>query len=454
MSARRLALVAAGVLAALLPARADEPLSLDAAVQLALAHSKGAQLAQLKVEEAGAELRSARLQRYPRVNVIGLAGRYYEPLDVKLKAGALTPLLDGLGTGLGLGALSPTLGQFPPADLTLLQGERHQYLGGLSVLQPLTQQWRIGSGLAAAQAGRVAAQREAARTAVQIRAAVEQLFAGILLEQSRAQAHAARVAFLERRLRDAENARSVGEALDDSVLGARAELAQARADGVRSEQERTKLVLQLADLIGRAGAEDITVGADLPQRPGQTLAHWLSRVAANPDRAVAEATAERARAGVRASRQARIPDLTLFASGYWQEGQALVPARGGVAGLALNWEIFDFGRRSSELSRSRILHRQAETNRDRLEEEAAREIRLAWQDYQYAGELIALAEQARDYRRRAAELARQSAANGLALPTKVLETEADLRKAESDWLGATLQRHVALLRLHALAGSL
>jgi DNA-binding LacI/PurR family transcriptional regulator len=61
---------------------------------------------------------------------------------------------------------------------------------------------------------------------------------------------------------------------------------------------------------------------------------------------------------------------------------------------------------------------------------------------------------ARDYRRRAAELARQSAANGLELPTKVLETEADLRKADSDWLGATLQRHVALLRLHALTGSL
>lgn len=454
MSLHRLILATVCALAAVIAARAEEVLPLDTAVQLALAHSKGAQLAQLKVEESGTEVRSARLQRYPRINVIGLAGRYYEPLDVKLKAGSLTPLLDGVGTGLGLGSLSTTLGQFPPSDLTLLQGERHQYLGGVSVLQPLTQQWRIGSGLAAAQAGRVAAQREADRTTVQIRSAVEQLFAGILLEQSRAQAHAARAAYLERRLRDAENARAVGEALDDIVLGARAELTQARAEGVRSKQERTKLVLQLADLIGRAGAEDISVSPELPQRPGQTLAHWLGRVAANPDRVVAEATAERALAGVRASRQARIPDLTLFASGYWQEGQALVPARGGVAGLALNWEIFDFGRRSSEISRSRILHRQAETNRDRLEEEAAREIRLAWQDYQYAGELITLAEQARDYRRRAAELARQSAANGLELPTKVLETEADLRKADSDWLGATLQRHVALLRLHALTGSL
>ncbi len=444
------------VAAATLVLRADEsaPLALDEAVQLALQRSKGAQLAQLKVQEADVALKLAREQRYPRVNVLGLAGRYSEPLDVKLKAGSLTPLLDGVGTGLGLGALSPTLGQFPANDLTLLKGERHQYLGSVSVLQPLSQQWRIGSGVAAAQAAQVAAQREATRTQSQIRAGVEQLFAGVLLERSRERAHGARVAYLESRLRDAENARGVGELLDDAVLGLRAELAQAQAEQVRSKQQRARLTLQLADLIGRPGVEEIALADRLPEREPQTLAHWIARAGQNPERVVAAAVAEQAKAGVRASRQARIPDVTLFAAGYWQEGQAIVPARGAVAGVALNWEIFDFGRRNSEASRSLIQQRQAETNRDRLEEEAAREIRTAWQDYVYAQELIALATRAREFRARAAELARQGAANGLELATRVLATESDLRQAEADLLGARLQRHLALLRLHALTGEL
>ena len=429
-------------------------LTLDTAVQLALQRSKGAQLAQLKVQEADVAVKLAREQRYPRVNVLGLAGRYYEPLDVKLKAGSLTSLLDGVGTNLGVGPLSPTLGQFPASDLTLLHGERHQYLGGISVLQPLSQQWRIGTGLAAAQAGRAAAQREFDRASLQIRAAVEQLFAGILLEATRERAHAAREAYAASRLRDAENAQTVGELLDDAVLGLRAELTQAQAERVRSAQQRTKLTLQLGDLIGRPGVDEMVLSDRLPARAAETLSHWLARATQNPERVVAEAVAAQARAGVRASRQARIPDVTLFAAGYWQEGQALVPARGGVAGVALNWEIFDFGRKSSEISRAIVQQRQAETNRDRLEEEAAREIRVAWQDYIYAGELLVLAEQARAFRARAAQLARQAAEQGVELGTKALSAEADLRQADADLRGAQVQRHLALLRLYALTGEL
>ena len=125
-----------------------------------------------------------------------------------------------------------------------------------------------------------------------------------------------------------------------------------------------------------------------------------------------------------------------------------------MAGLTLNWDIFDFGRRNADISRALAQRRSAEVNRDRLEEVAARQIRLAHQDLVYADEQIALARQAAAYRQRAAELAHQSAANGLALETAALEADAQLRKAESDLTGALCQRHVALLHLHFLAGKL
>jgi outer membrane protein TolC len=139
---------------------------------------------------------------------------------------------------------------------------------------------------------------------------------------------------------------------------------------------------------------------------------------------------------------------------YAQDGIPLVAKNNAMAGLMLSWDVFDFGRRSADISRSVAQRRAAEVNRDRLEEEAARQIRLTHQDLVYAGEQIALAQQAVAFRRRAAELTHQSATNGLALETAALEAEAQLRKSEADLTGAVHQRHLALLHLYFLAGKL
>ncbi len=445
------------LLAALLAATAvagEPPLSLTEAVALAAQRSKGAQLARLKTEDAGFAATGARLQRYPHITAFGLAGYYFRPLDLQLKQGALTPMFDELGISMGLGPLSARGGPFPSSDFSLARGSHGQFTGGLMILQPLTQQWRIDSGLRAAEADRVTAQRESAQTLGRIRLGVEELFVGILLEEQRRVAFAARVTAEERRLREVEDAVSVGEALDEATLGLRTALLQARTDLTRSGQQRARLALQLADLIGRPGDESLALTPTLPERAAQTLTHWVARAAQNPDRLIAAAIVEKAAAGVRAARQRHIPDLSAFATGFAQDGLPLAPATGGMAGLTLTWDVFDFGRRNSEIARNRTQLRAAELDRDRREEDAAREIRITFQDFQHAGELIALAEQAAGYRRRTAELARQSATNDLALESKALGAEAELRKAEADVFAARMQRHVALLRLHFLAGEL
>jgi len=326
--------------------------------------------------------------------------------------------------------------------------------GSLTVTQPLTQLWRIDSGVRAAKAGQAEAQREAARTTAQIRFSVEELFIGSLLEELRHAEYAARLAYQERQLYDAENAHRVGELLDESVLGLRAAVIQARSDVLRSDQQRARLFLQLADLIGRPGTDRLVLASTLPERTPHPVNYWVAGASHNPDRQIAAATVEKAAAGVRAARQAHIPDLSLFATGYAQDGIPLVPNNSGAVGLSLSWDIFDFGRRDAEIARAVARKRSAEVNRDRIEEDSTRQIRLVYQDYTYAGELTTLAQQAVEYRRRAAELARQSTANGLALESKALNAEAELRKAEADLAATRYQQHLALLRLNFLAGEL
>ena len=430
------------------------PLSLDEAVSLALKKSKGAQIAQAKMDEADAAARSARSLRYPTLTATGLGSYLVDPLEVKISQGSLTTTLNQVGAQLGMGNITTALGQFPAQDMVLARGSRTPVVGDLTLTQPVSQLLRINSGVRAAQAAQAEARCEFARTTAQLRYGVEELFVGCLLERQRSAQKEAELACLERQLHDAENAQQVGELLEESVLGLRASVIQARAELTRSRQQYAKLSLQLADLIGRPGDDALVLTGELPQREEHPLDYWTKFATENPDRRIAAATVEKAAAGVRAARQARIPDVSLLASGYAEDGVPLVARRSSAVGVMVSWDVFDFGRKDAEISRALAQRRAAELNRDRLEEDAGREIRLAHQDYVYAGELIALAEQALEYRRRAAEHAHQSASNGVALESTALDADAQLRKAEADLSGARYQRHLALLRLNYLAGKL
>ena len=430
------------------------PLTLDDAVALAVKQSKGAQLSQLKIEEANAGTDAARRLRYPQIALTGGGAYLIDPFEVKISRGSLTSQLQETGTQLGYSQLASSIGQFPASDLSLAKGSRIPVVGDLTITQPLSQLWRIDSGVRVAKAGQDEARREAARTTAQIRYAVEELFVGCLLEKLRIVENEARLAFQERRLRDAENALHVGELLDESVLGSRATVIQAKADLTRSRQQYARLSLQLGDLIGRSGNDNLQLAGELPPRAEHPLAFWEAQAKNNPDRQIAAATVEKAAAAVRAARQSHIPDLSLFASGLAQDGIPLVSRRSGSFGLILNWDVFDFGRKDAEIAQAVARRRSAEVNRDRLDEDAMREIRLAHQDLLYAGELVSLASQALDYRKRAAQLSHQSLTNGLVLESSALDSDAELRKAEADLAGARYQHHLALLRLNFLAGEL
>ena len=430
----------------------NAPLMLDEALSLAVNKSKVGQLGRLKVDIAGAELKSAKRNAYPLLRAYGAATYLKDPMEVKIGQGSLTTAVNQTGSALGLGSFS--FSQFPTEDMSLVKGSHTPSVGSVMFIQPLTQLWRIDSGVRAAKAGVAEAQRESAHIDAKLRLAVEELFAGLLVESRRTVEKQAMLAWQERRLHDAENAQQSGELLDETVLGLKAAVIQARTELIRSQQDYARLSLQLADLIGRSGADNLVVSENLPTRDEHPLAYWTAQAANNPERMIAAATVDKATAGVRATRQAYIPEVALMGGAYAQSGVPLASKNNAIAGLTLNWDVFDFGRRSADVSRAVSQRRAAEVNRDRLEEEAARQIRLAHQDLVFGDQQIVLAQQAVAFRRRAAELAHQSATNGLALETTALEADSQLRKAEVDLSGAKCQRHVALLHLYFLAGKL
>lgn len=427
-------------------------LTLDEALSLAVAKSKAGQLGRLKVESAAAELKAAERIAYPDLRAYGAATYLNDPLEVKIGQGSLTSAVNQAGSALGLGPFS--FSQFPTEDLSLARGSHTPSVGSLMFVQPLTQLWRIDSGVRAAKSGLSEAKRESAHVDAKLRVAVEELFVGLLVESRRTAEKQAMLAWQERQLHDAEVGQRSGELLDEAVLGLKAAVIQSHSELTRSQQDYARLSLQLADLIGRSGVDDLVVADNLPAREEHPLAYWTDQVANNPECLIAAATLEKAAAGVRAARQAYIPEVSLVGGAYAQNGIPLVSRNDAIAGVTLSWDLFDFGRRRADISRAVVQRRAAEVNRERLEEDAARQIRLAYQDLEFGDQQIALAQQAAAFRRRAAELAHQSTGNGLALEAAALEADAQLRKSETDLAGASQERHLALLHLYFLAGKL
>ncbi len=435
--------------------RGETPLTLENATALALAHSRAGLIADARRDEANASRREAESRRYPSLLGFGYYGHDFERLDYTVNKGSLDRIVDEVAVGAGFDPLTPDYGPFPAENVTLIRGSRNRYVVGLTLMQPLTQQFRIHSGIVAARADDKHAQIEFAQTRARLRYAVEQLFAGLAAENAFREAAAAKVRAREARLRDAENARLSGEVLDAVVLGAQAELTQARTELVRIEQKIVEYRLQLADLLGRNAAGLPPLALDsLPARNERPLEDWLAASSLHYDARLAATVVEKARAGVSASKQKNIPDLSLFVSGSRQEGVPLIPRDYTSAGLLLNWEIFDFGGKKAGVARSLAQQRQASLNHERVREDAAREIHLAHLQFSHARELVALSAEAEIFRQRAHAVRRQASEQGEVLASEALTAESDWLQARAEHTAARLQQHLTLLKLYFLTGGL
>jgi len=161
--------------------------------------------------------------------------------------------------------------------MSLAKGSHTPSVGSLMFVQPLSQLWRIDSGVRAAKAGVSEAQRESAHIDAKLRLAVEELYVGLLVESRRTAEKQAMLAWQERRLHDAETAQQSGELLDEKVLGLQAAVISARSELIRSRQDYARYSLQLSDLIGRSGEDNLVIAENLPVREEHPLDYWTAQ---------------------------------------------------------------------------------------------------------------------------------------------------------------------------------
>jgi outer membrane protein TolC len=325
-----------------------EVVTLADALQAADANNRVIHVAQLEREKAQGEVRVARTQRWPVFSVTGFGSQPLTQLGVTLERGSL--------------GVYPNVGPIPGRTSTLESPLQIGFILYASVAQPLTQQHKIGLGIALAQVGvetaneRLRAQRQSTFNEVR------RLYYGIAQAESGRKTLQTAVDFLKQL--DLETNRQVAQhvALQADSLNVRAQLAQAEYDLLKLDDPIQTQRQQLNRLMGRDVDAPFQIDPSSADSIGLMPLHeaYAQALASRPEIRLAKLQTRKAELDRRIKNDERIPDVSLSASVLKTANfSSVLPDNVTSVGVQATWDVFDWGRKRTQLDTKRDAEAQA-----------------------------------------------------------------------------------------------
>lgn len=415
-------------------------LTAEESVDLALRQNPFVKLASLKVKEAESRRAAIRANAFPQLATQGAGAKLGEQLSITLPAGSL-------------GAL-PGLGLLPPSDLRVGQGLSSFQVVGTSVKQPVTQLFRISSAVKAAAAESRIADDELAKARAEVAFRTKEAFYGLLLRERQVSAAKAEAALADELLKEGRDAVESGAALNVKALEAEALSLERRNAIMNAEIELTDLKADFNDLLGLAPDEPVELIEGPQGLPVETdLTAFMNRVIdGNPEIRAAADTVERARQGVAFAKREFIPDIGIGVWHVYQNGVPMLPRNLGVLAAQLEWSIWDWGKRSAQVSERQSQLEQAEENLRRLKSRVTVEAGKAFRKAQRLRDLVTVADRARLARKEARRIAADQVQLGLSTQLILRQADAALAQSEARVAEARAGLMIAEAELIRLAG--
>ncbi len=400
---------------------AQDALTLDDAVRLALERNRGLAVAALGVERAGRKVDAARTKRLPSLQVEGLAGTTLNTIEVSFPTGAFG---DYPGTG-------PI-----PAEDTIVKAPRT--LTGTvtaTVAQPISQLHKIGLNTKLSELSRDVERQKLREERAAVAADVRRAYYALL------QLTSARAARREQAETCRELERVVGEqvrrevALVGDGLDVKAELAEAEYELARVEGDLATARERLNELMGR----DLDAPLSVVGTPGPSLeevdltAAQRSAAERRPDLAQARLGIEQADTDRRLKKAESIPDVSLALSYYSFFNVDLLPRTIAQAGLQVKWEPFDWGRRGKERAEKELQLEQAKATERRARDLARIDVGQRFRDLHEARLLVSAEELSRDAAREKLRVVRERHEREAALFKDLLSAQAQASVAQAEY---------------------
>jgi len=445
------------VLAIALAAASANAMTLDDAINAALAHNRQIANAQLEVGKATDRVAAARTQRLPRLNLDMFATESLNRLTFDFREGIF-------GT-------YPGIGPVPALDTRVTLARTLDNFAIVRVTQPLTQLRQISIGTRMAEEAARIRREDARDENLRVVADVKRLFHSMVQTRAAMTAAASGIETLTEIEKTAQRHLDEKTILRADVLDVQARLASARASAASLADAYATQREQMALLIGTdfdepaespvilSEAKDLR-GASLPRDPSPSPrlrmtnpsissqppseAKDLSAAADRPDLVKASLAIRLAEEDVRMQRAKAIPDVSLVGAYVAPATAGVLPKHVAALTLVVSAEPFTWGRRAAEMAEKQKALEQARNVERDAREAAAIEIADAQRRVKTSQLAIAAREAERAAAAERLRVVRERFSNDAALLKDVLERQAAASDAESRLIAANETRWIAL----------
>jgi outer membrane protein TolC len=358
-------------------ATSDAPLlTLDDAVSIALSNNRLVKNSVLEAGKYDFQVSTARSRRLPHFQFAALGGELLQPFDFTFGKGVF-------GTYPGVGPIPGKESKVhTPAQLTA-------YLTG-SMDLPLTQQYKIGLGIRATELGRDIAKEDVRAERQKIAAKVRSAYFELVATQSAVDAAREGVRTLEEAQRVTLRYIVEKTVLKGDLLEVDARLAKAQYELSVAENGLATQHEHLNQLLARDIATPFRVDS-IPEEDSTSLTLEEARQQASQNRPeIREAHLKEKQADYdrRIAKAEYIPDLGIAVSYMGIQNVQVLPTNVGMAGFALTWEPFDWGRRRNRVREKSNTLAQAHNGVQEAESQIGVEVAAKYRKWKEAALLL------------------------------------------------------------------
>jgi outer membrane protein TolC len=414
-----------------------EVLSLDQAINIALLNNRSLKNARLTVEKGEDEIAAIRTSRLPSAHFYALVSEDM----VKHEPNVTNPL-----TGV-----FPGVGPF----FTLSTPRRPTTVFAAQVLQPISQQYRIGLAIDALKLARDERQQKLRSEEQSLVNNVKKTYYGILQSESALE----NVRDEVKSYRELD--RVTGEFVVQQVvlksdhLQVQTRLAKAEYEAVDLTNRLSTQKEQLNKLLGRDLLTDFSVN----DVAGATLIAYdiaASRRRAlerRPELSEARLRIEQAKLDKRLKKSEYIPDVSVgLTSLSLRNFDEIVPRSIASVGVVMSWEIFDWGRKNRQLAEKSKTIEQAENAFKETEDQILIEVGDKFRRLQQSQQALRVARLSQDAEREALRITQSRYGFESALLTEVLQSQATFADANNQYQQALLSFWTAKAELEKAIG--
>ncbi len=414
-----------------------EVLSLDQAINVALQNNRSLKNARLNVDKGEDEIRSIRTSRLPSTHFYALVSQ-----DMVKHETNLTNPFTGVFPGIG-------------PFFSLSTPRRPTAVFAAQVLQPISQQYRIGLAINAVKLARDEEQQKLRSEEQSLANNVKKTYYGILQSESALESVRDEVKSYR------ELDRVTGEyvlqqvVLKSDHLQVQTRLARAEYEALDLTNRLSTQKEQLNKLLGRDLLTDFSVGpvAEATIFEYDISASRRRALEQRPELSEARLKIEQAKLDKRRKKSEYIPDVSVgFTSLSLRNFDEVVPKNIASVGVVMSWEPFDWGRKKRQLAEKSKTIEQAENSLKETEDQILIEVGDKFRRFQQTQQALRVARLNQDAEREALRVTRGRYKFEAALLTEVLQSQARLADANNQYQQALLSFWTAKAELEKALG--